>query len=293
MSLTLKLSSLVIRTLSKPIANSIKAQAREHERFRRLCVSMAQTIHRIDMRLKLGLLRDTAAIEERAAKEAAEAAARRHRSKVPTAKTEAEIQAEKAETEEAKKKAIEEVKAKPLPRIRPLSESKAIDSGANFISETFLFLVAGGLIVFESWRSRRKETSRRSDVQDRLVELEESEKAARRALGILEKELLELRAQQSKLPAKHMKRILPQEVWEEDTQEVAPKQEDQGWLAQIRSYFPSSSTTPAPSVQVAPPPPPATKKEESSLPSTTTDSPHSIIPTLLKPGHSSHSPKES
>jgi optic atrophy 3 protein len=253
---------------------------------------MAQTIHRIDMRLKLGLLRDTAAIEERAAKEAAEAAARRHRSKVPTAKTEAEIQAEKAETEEAKKKAIEEVKAKPLPRIRPLSESKAIDSGANFISETFLFLVAGGLIVFESWRSRRKETSRRSDVQDRLVELEESEKAARRALGILEKELLELKAQQSKLPAKHMKRILPQEVWEEDTQEVAPKQEDQGWLAQIRSYFPSSSTTPAPSVQVAPPPP-ATKKEESSLASTTTDSPHSIIPTLLKPGHSSPSPKES
>ncbi|KUL82595.1 hypothetical protein ZTR_10241 [Talaromyces verruculosus] len=292
MSLTLKLSSLVIRTLSKPIANSIKAQAREHERFRRLCVSMAQTLHRIDMRLKLGLLRDTAAIEERAAKEAAEAAARRHRSKVPTAKTEAEIQAEKAETEEAKKKAIEEVKAKPLPRIRPLSESKAIDSGANFISETFLFLVAGGLIVFESWRSRRKETSRRSDVQDRLVELEESEKAARRALGILEKELLELKAQQNKLPAKQMKRILPQEVWEEDTQEVAPKQEDQGWLSQIWSYFPSSSTTPAPSVQVAPPPPPATKKEESPLPSTT-DSPHSIIPTLLKPGHSSPSPKES
>ena len=65
---------------------------------------MAQTVHRIDMRLKLGLLRDTAAIEERAAKEAAEAAARRHRSKVPTAKTEAEIQVEKEATEEAKKK---------------------------------------------------------------------------------------------------------------------------------------------------------------------------------------------
>lgn len=253
---------------------------------------MAQTIHRIDMRLKLGLLRDTAAIEERAAKEAAEAAARRHRSKVPTAKTEAEIQAEKEATEEAKKKAIEEVKSKPLPRIRPLSESKAIDSGANFISETFLFLVAGGLIVFESWRSRRKETTRRSDVQDRLVELEESEKAARRALGILEKELLELKAQQGKLPAKHMKRILPQEVWEEDTPEVPPKQEDQGWLSQIWSYFPSTKTTQAPSTQVGPTPPAPTKEEPTSI-SATTEPPHSIIPTLLKPGHSSPSPRES
>jgi hypothetical protein len=255
---------------------------------------MAQTIHRIDMRLKLGLLRDTAAIEERAAKEAAEAAARSHRSKVPTAKTEAEIQAEKEATEEAKKKAIKEVKSKPFPRIRPLSESKAIDSGANFISETFLFLVAGGLIVFESWRSRRKETSRRSDVQDRLVELEESEKAARRALGILEKELLELKAQQGKLPAKHMKRILPQEVWEDETQEVSPKgQEDQGWLSQIWSYFPSSTnTTQAPSVQVTPTPP-APKTEDPASSAGTTAPPHSIIPTLLKPGHSSPSPKES
>ncbi|EED13352.1 OPA3 domain protein [Talaromyces stipitatus ATCC 10500] len=286
MSLTLKLSSLVIRTLSKPIANKIKAQAREHERFRRLCVSMAQAIHRIDMRLKLGVLRDTAAIEEKAAKEAAEAAARKHRSKVPTAKTEVEVQAEKEATEEAKKKAIEEVKAKPLPRIRPLSESKAIDSGANFISETFLFLVAGGLIVFESWRSRRKETSRRSDVQDRLVELEESEKAARRALGILEKELLEIKAQQAKIPVKQMKRILPQEVWEDEVQEVAPIQEDQTWLSKIRSYFPSSTNT----TQTSPAIPTPTEEETTA---TASDSPHSIIPSLLKPGHTSPSPKDS
>lgn len=254
---------------------------------------MAQTVHRIDMRLKLGLLRDTAAIEERAAKEAADAAARKHRSRVPTVKTEAEVQAEKEATEEAKKKAIEEVKSKPLPRIRPLSESKAIDSGANFISETFLFLVAGGLIVFESWRSRRKETTRRSDVQDRLVELEESGKAARRALGILEKELLELKAQQAKLPVKQMKRVLPEEVWEDETQEVSPKQEAQGWLSQIRSYFPSStSTIQTPSTKDAPNTP-APTKEETTPSSATTDSPHSIIPTLLKPGHSSPSPKES
>jgi len=60
----------------------------------------------------------------------------------------------------------------PAPRIRPLSESKAIDAGANFISEAFLFAVAGGLILFENVRSRRKEASRRDTVQERLELLE-------------------------------------------------------------------------------------------------------------------------
>jgi myosin-1 len=55
---------------------------------------MAQTLHRIDMRLRLGLLRDTAAIEQQAAKEAAEAEARKFKPKIPTVKTEADTKAE-------------------------------------------------------------------------------------------------------------------------------------------------------------------------------------------------------
>ncbi|OKL58383.1 hypothetical protein UA08_06071 [Talaromyces atroroseus] len=292
MSLTLKLSSLVIRTLSKPIANSIKAQAREHERFRRTCVSIAQAVHRIDMRLRLGLLRDTAAIEAQAAKEAAEAQARKHKPKSPTAKTEAESKAEEEEAAQAKKQAIEKARSKPLPRIRPLSESKAIDSGANFISETFLFLVAGGLIVFESWRSRRKETNRQTNVQDRLNELEESEKAARRALGILEKELIQLKAHQGKHPVKDVKRILPSDVWEDDGQEVVPKAEqDQSWASWISSYFPSSEKTAQKPEAVQPIVPTSTADKATTSPSGT-ESPHSIIPTILTPHPTKPSPKD-
>ncbi|KAL1969223.1 hypothetical protein VTN77DRAFT_477 [Rasamsonia byssochlamydoides] len=239
MSLTLKLSSLLIRTLSKPIANQIKAQAREHPRFRRMCVSFAQALHRVDMRLRLGLLRDTEAIERQAAKEAAEAEAKKHKPQVPTVKTEAETKAEEAAAEKAKEKAIESAKQKPLPRIRPLSESKAIDTGANFISEAFLFLVAGGLIVFESWRSRRKETSHREDVQDRLNELEQSEKAARRALAALEKELLELKAQSGKHSVKDMQRVLPREVWEDEQKEEEEEKAQQGWASRIWALFSS------------------------------------------------------
>ncbi|KAJ5708541.1 hypothetical protein N7488_008342 [Penicillium malachiteum] len=237
MSLTLKLSSLAIKTLSKPIANQLKAQAREHERFRHICVSMAQALHRFDMRLRLGTIRDTTASQRQAA---AEAEAKKYVPTSPTAKTESETKAE--EHALAKAKAVAEEAAKPRPyRIRPLTESKAIESGANFISETFLFLVAGGLIVFESWRSRRKESTRREGVEDRLAELEQSEKTAREALVALEKELLTLQAKHGE-KSKLSHRILPRAVWEEDL-DVKQIEAPTSWWSSITSYFSAGQAT--------------------------------------------------
>ena len=120
------------------------------------------------MRLRLGLLQDPVAIEKQIAREAAEAQARRHKLEAPTVRTEAEQKAYEQETEEEKKR----IKEKSKPRIRPLSEAKAIDAGANFVSEGFLFLVGLGLLVNEFWRKERKETTRREDVAERISELE-------------------------------------------------------------------------------------------------------------------------
>ncbi|KAJ5937636.1 hypothetical protein N7454_003978 [Penicillium verhagenii] len=231
MSLTLKLSSLAIRTLSKPIATQLKAQAREHERFRNICVSMAQALHKFDMRLRIGSIRDNTASQRQAA---AEAQAKKHIPTSPTAKTEAETKAE--EHAIAKAKAAAEEAAKPHNyRIRPLTESKAIESGANFISESFLFLVAGGLIIFESWRSRRKESTRREGVEERLAELEQSEKMAREALVALEKELLALQVARGEKP-KSTHRILPRAVWAQDPELEEPEVE-QTWWSSVTSYF--------------------------------------------------------
>ncbi|KAE8382151.1 optic atrophy 3 protein-domain-containing protein [Aspergillus bertholletiae] len=238
MSLTLKLSSLAIRTLSKPIATHIRAQAREHERFRKVCISMAQALHRFDMRLRLGAVRDNAASQKQAA---AEAALRKLKPTSPTVKTEAEAKAEEDAIAKAKAAAEDAAKPAPKPHIRPLSESKAIESGATFISETFLFLVAGGLIVFESWRSRRKETTRREDVESRLVELEKSEKAAREALLAMEKELLAQKAKHGEL-SKSSHRILPRNIWDVEKQEETEQVEEQGWWSWITSYLPVSQT---------------------------------------------------
>lgn len=250
MSLTLKLSSLAIRTLSKPIAvrlisrvllalnsqadapqNQIKAQAREHERFRHVCVSMAQALHRFDMRLRLGSIHDTTASQKKAA---AEAEVKKHLPTSPTAKTQAQSKAEEEAIAKAQAAADEAAKPRHY-RIRPLSESKAIESGANFISETFLFLVAGGLIVFESWRSRRKESTRREGVEDRLSELEQSERTAREALVALEAELLALKAKHGE-SQNGTRRILPPTIWQVEPAVELPPAHESLW-SRIISYI--------------------------------------------------------
>lgn len=197
---------------------------------------MAQGLHRLDMRLRLGVIRDSAASEKRAA---AEAAARKHKPTSPTVKTEAETRAQEAADSRAKAAAAAESKP-PKYHIRPLSESKAIESGATFISEGFLFLVAGGLVVFESWRARRKETTRRDDVETRLTELEQSEESARTALISVEKELLRLREKHGE-SSKFAPRILPPEMLETGEEEEVPKQE--GWWSRIAAYLSFGQST--------------------------------------------------
>jgi len=114
---TVKIGTLLIRTLAKPISSRIKAQAREHERFRKVCVALAQTMYRYEVRLRTGLL------------------------------------------------------SEPAKHVRPLSETRAIENGSNFLAEGFLFSVATALILGETWRSSRSQSKQRSDVNDSIEEL--------------------------------------------------------------------------------------------------------------------------
>jgi len=123
------------------------------------------------MRMRLGLLQDPAVIERQVAKEVAEAEARRRRSQAPTVKTEAETKAEQAMSAKEKEAIKKKTEAAHKPRIRPLSEAKAIETGANFVSETFIFMVGISVIVFEQWRQRRKQQSQRSELEVQLESL--------------------------------------------------------------------------------------------------------------------------
>ncbi|KAF2118277.1 optic atrophy 3 protein-domain-containing protein [Lophiotrema nucula] len=183
MSLTLKITSLFVRTLAKPLANTIKRNAREHERFRKYCIGFAQGLHRVDMRMRLGLLQDPAVIEKQIAKEAAAVEAARRKDQAPTVKTKEETEADAALTHKEREEIEKKKKAALKPRIRPLSEAKAIETGANFVAETFIFAVGIGVIVFEQWRQRRKARNQRDDIREDLEELQQELKAVRAELA--------------------------------------------------------------------------------------------------------------
>ncbi|KAJ2549417.1 hypothetical protein EV175_004459 [Coemansia sp. RSA 1933] len=115
-----KIASLLFRTLSKPVANVLKQQAKSHNVFRATCINVAQIAHRTEMTWKMNIL--------------------------------------------GYKKE----------KIRPLNDARAVDAGANFLGEAFIFGVALSLIFAEQVRSRNQAQRRRDAVDDRLDDVEGS-----------------------------------------------------------------------------------------------------------------------
>jgi hypothetical protein len=142
------------------------------------------------MRLKLGLLQDQAAIERQVQRELKEVEKKRQALTAPTVKTEAETIADQAMTAQERKEVEKHVKeAHKPPRIRPLTETKAIETGANFIAETFLFLVATTLIIAEGWRRDRKEKRQDADVASALEMAAREREEMREKMELLQAEI--------------------------------------------------------------------------------------------------------
>ncbi|KAJ6590113.1 optic atrophy 3 protein-domain-containing protein [Mycena vulgaris] len=114
---SVKIATLLIRTVAKPISAQLKNQAKQHERFREFCVSLAQGMYRTEVKLRTNIL------------------------------------------------------GEPAKLVRPLSETRAIENGANALAEGFLFTVAAGLILGEAWRSSRSQAKRRDVVDEQIEEL--------------------------------------------------------------------------------------------------------------------------
>ena len=189
----------VCRARLTSIQNYIKQTAREHDTFRKICIRFAQRLHRVDMRMRLGLLQDRALIlqqnERQSARDAAIEEAKRRKAQASAVKAQASMDAgEDSAISKSKDKSTDRTSkpTKKLPTIRPLSEAKAIESGANFISETFLFIVAGGLIVMERWWSNRREANRREDVAERLASLESDEQKLMATINKLQSTIQDL-----------------------------------------------------------------------------------------------------
>lgn len=199
--------------------NQIKAQAHEHPRFRAVAARYGQAIHQLNMRANVALLRNPLA--EIQAKEKAEAA---------TALTKEEYEKEQERKRKAAAKehdAKEEARAKASStrpghfriftsqtiwrrKFRPLPEAKAVDLFADVVGDAFILGVAGGLIIYESWKALQKpdkNLDRIKELDDRFSELERREDALEKEeaklmakVSVLEEALRALRDPKTKRP---------------------------------------------------------------------------------------------
>lgn len=185
--------------------NHIKHQAHEHPRFRAFAARYGQIIHQLNMRLSVALLRNPDA--EQKAKEKAEA---------PTVKTEEQIKKEEELRAKYGTTPRESHPSKEAPRsvwkrkFRPLPEAKAVDLFADVIGDAFILGVAGGLIVYEYWKSTQKPDKNKGMIEElqkhmeemrrREEELEEAERRQRERVEMLEEALRAFRDPKTKKP---------------------------------------------------------------------------------------------
>jgi hypothetical protein len=169
--------------------NWIKNQAHDHPRFRTIAARYGQTMHQINMRMAVTLLRDAAA--EKRAREKAEA---------PTVKTEEQTKLDEANKAQKKGNPSTSIWRR---KFRALSEAKAVDLFADVIGDAFILFVAGGLILYEYVRAKGKPDAneekiaalvgRLAELDRRENELEESEKKQRARVETLEQAIEEMK----------------------------------------------------------------------------------------------------
>ncbi|PHH78715.1 hypothetical protein CDD82_2898 [Ophiocordyceps australis] len=195
-----KLAALFVRHVSKYGANRIKAQAHDHARFRAFAARHGQSIHQLNMRLSVALLRDPEA--ERRAKEQAEA---------PTAKTEEQVKRdEQRPTRQAARWPRFSLQNVWKRKFRPLPESKAVDLFADVAGDAFILAVAGALIMYEYWKSSQKPDVNKERIQEldqrldqlskREDELAAAEEMARQKVEALEEALRALKDPKTREP---------------------------------------------------------------------------------------------
>ena len=151
------------------------------------------------MRLRLGLLHDADAQQRMHEREKKAAEERQKKTEVPTVRTEEEQRKYLEQLSKDRQKEKDGKKEeKPKVKIRPLSDARAIELGANFFSEAFIFAVAVGLLLAENYRSSRKASNRRDEVADRLSDLETEVERLKKEHDLPELEALNERIKKSK-----------------------------------------------------------------------------------------------
>lgn len=90
--------------------------------------------------------------------------------------------------------------------IKPLKEDKAVEMGAEFLGEAFIYSVAASFLMFEYWRSSRKEALLEAE-QDRDIDvLQEKLKNVQQTLNTISDKMAALEHSISLKDTKNIKK---------------------------------------------------------------------------------------
>ncbi|TXG47484.1 hypothetical protein EZV62_026778 [Acer yangbiense] len=153
----LKLGTLALKTLSKPLAAKLKQQASIHPRFRQFIVNIAQ--------MKL-LDSEIYSLNTDYWNQLNHRVTTRMQRRIHSHATDVEI--------------------------RPLNEEKAVQAAVDLIGEIFIFTVAGAAVIFEVHRSSRSEARKEEIRKKDLEELRERDDNLTREVELLRQKLEEL-----------------------------------------------------------------------------------------------------
>jgi len=116
-----KLAGLMVKTVSKPVANQLKFYAKNSERFERYYIALGNALHRLQVTVF-----------------------RQSHGDVVTRRT----------------------------KVKDLPPEKALDAGAGFIGDAFVYLVAAGVTVYEYARGRAKEARKVQKQEEEKLKVE-------------------------------------------------------------------------------------------------------------------------
>jgi len=80
--------------------------------------------------------------------------------------------------------------------IKPLKEDKAVEAGAELLGELFIYTVASSFLVFEYWRSSRREAEMDAEQDKDIDVLQKEVLELQRTLTILNDRILYLEKNQ-------------------------------------------------------------------------------------------------
>ena len=139
------------------------------------------------------------------------------------------------------------------------------------------------MILFETFRRSKQETSKREDVAEQIEKLESQVRLFRKAFVDLEKETLK----NNGTGLNGTRRILPKEVYEleeEDDKDSKPK----GWLSWFRALYrqndPEDESRPKPSIESPENAPPSKSAEQNATTKSDTKT-TSILSKILSTSH--------